>query len=322
MVKYVLTGVGGQLGGHAADYAVAHKRPDDTLVLTSSNVSALAASRVAAWTQKGATVAQADYNDVDSLARVFQDAAAIAFVSTWLIGDRRRGQMANCIAAAKAAGVQRVCYTSFVGAGSAHPNDELPFLPRDHQFTEQLIVASGLAYNIQRNWLYQDNTPRFFARAWPFTGDQWLSNSHNVPGAYVATEDCGRVFGALLLGKQTENTVVSVTGPEAVTDRQVFDWMNALSGYNGQFVDMPDAELRAYWLERGLPTDADGDFAHLPVKLCVDDLLCCGETLANGSMSDVTDTVERLTGRKPLSFKQNLLQYRDLFPMNGTSASK
>ncbi|ETI34916.1 hypothetical protein F443_18688 [Phytophthora nicotianae P1569] len=52
------------------------------------------------------------------------------------------------------------------------------------------------------------------------------------------------------------------------------------------------------------------------MKLCIGDLLCCGEMLANGSMSKVTDTVERLTGRKPLGYKENLLQYKEIFPKN------
>ncbi|EGZ22878.1 hypothetical protein PHYSODRAFT_554510 [Phytophthora sojae] len=316
MVKYVLTGVGGNIGGHAADYAVEIKKPEDVLVLTSSNVEKLPAERVAAWKAKGAIVEQADYLDIDSLKKVFEGAEAVAFISTWLFGEGRRGQMKNCIEAAKAVGVKRVCYTSFVGAGSDLPNEQLPFLPRDHQYTEQLIYASGLEYNIQRDWLYQDNTPRFFAPSWHFNGDRWLWNSHGVPGAYVAIEDCGRVFGALLLGKQDKNTVVDVTGPECVLDEDMFNWMNSISGYNGKYVDMPDEELREYWLGRGLPTEFFGDFSKTPMKLCIGDLLCCGETLANGSMNKVTDTVERLTGRKPLGYKENLLQYKEIFPKN------
>ncbi|KAE8988026.1 hypothetical protein PF005_g20565 [Phytophthora fragariae] len=316
MVKYVLTGVGGNIGGHAADYAVEIKKPEDVLVLTSSDVSKLPAERVANWKAKGAIVEQADYLDIESLKKVFEGAEAVAFISTWLFGDGRRGQMKNCIEASKAVGVKRVCYTSFVGAGSDLPNEQLPFLPKDHHYTEQLIYASGLEYNIQRDWLYQDNTPRFFAPSWHFNGDRWLCNSHGVPGAYVAIEDCGRVFGALLLGKQEKNTVVNVTGPETVTDKEMFDWMNSISGYKGEFVDMPDEELREYWLGRGLPTEFFGDFSKTPMMLCIGDLLCCGETLANGSMNVVTDTVERLTGRKPLVYKENLLKYKEIFPKN------
>ncbi|TDH74071.1 hypothetical protein CCR75_005592 [Bremia lactucae] len=313
-MKFVLTGVGGNIGRVAADFALEIKRSDDILVLTSSDVSKLAPERVQSWQAQGAVVAQADYSDINSLKKVFQGADAVAFISTWLIGDGRRGQMKNCIEAAKASGVKRVCYTSFVEAGSDKPNNEVPFLPQDHHFTEHLIKTSGLDYNIQRNYLYQDNVPRLFAQSWHYTEDRWLANSHDVPGAYVAIADCGRVFAALLLGKQEKNTVVEVTGPEAVTDREIFEWVNSISGYKGKFVDLPDEELRAYWLERGLPTDVHGDFSNLPMKLCIGDLLCCGEMLANGSMNHVTDTVERLTGRKPLSYKENLLQYQAIFP--------
>ncbi|RLN37532.1 hypothetical protein BBJ28_00013283, partial [Nothophytophthora sp. Chile5] len=70
------------------------------------------------------------------------------------------------------------------------------------------------------------------------------------------------------------------------------------------------------WLERGVIEDVYGDSSKIPMKLCIGDLLCCGETLADGSMSEVADTVERLTGRKPIGFKQNLLQYKDSFPKN------
>lgn len=66
---------------------------------------------------------------------------------------------------------------SFVGADDpAHVND-IPFLSRDHKQTEALIIASGLEYNIQRDYLYIDNIPNFFAPSWNFCGDQFHFNS-------------------------------------------------------------------------------------------------------------------------------------------------
>ncbi|KAG1707049.1 hypothetical protein DVH05_026245 [Phytophthora capsici] len=57
-------------------------------------------------------------------------------------------------------------------------------------------------------------------------------------------------------------------------------------------------------IDRGLPTDmATGDFSQLPMNLCIGDAICCGEMLAKGSMNSVSDTVEKLTGRKPLHFQ-------------------
>ena len=192
----------------------------------------------------------------------------------------------------------------------------MPFLPRDHKETEALICASGLEYNIQRDYLYIDNIPKFFASSRNFCGNRWLFNSHGVPEAYVASEDCGRVLAALLLGRGKPNTVYNVTGTETVTDKQVFEWICSQSGYKGQIVDMPDQELREYWLNRGLPTSALGDFSRIPMKLCIDDLLYCGEMIARGYMTETSSNVKDLTGRKPLSFQQALLKFQHLFPLS------
>ncbi|RLN94946.1 hypothetical protein BBJ28_00027182, partial [Nothophytophthora sp. Chile5] len=157
MVKYVLTGVGGNIGGFAADFASENKQPEDELVFTSHTLDNIPAERVAAWRSKGAKVIPADYEDLEGLKTVFEGADTVAFISTWLIGEGRRNQAKNVIAAAKATDVKRICYTSFVGAGSDKPNDQVPFLPRDHHYVESQIYASGLTYSLQRNWLYQDN---------------------------------------------------------------------------------------------------------------------------------------------------------------------
>lgn len=324
MPKFVLTGAGGGIGSVAAEYALEIAQPDQKLLFTTSDLGKLPSGRADDWKLKGAEVAEANYDDVESLKQVFAGAEAVAFISTWALGHRPR-QAANVIEAAKAAGVKRICYTSFIGAGLGNDSEEarerdvktIPFLPQDHVETERLIRASGLQWNIQRDYLYQDNAAAFFSQSWKFCGDKWLNNTRGRRGAYVAREDCGRVFGALLMGKAAPNTCFTISGPEAVTDREIFDYINSVSGYKAEFVDVTDEELAAWWRERGLPDDANnGDFSKLPMKLCIPDLLCCGEMVAQGHMAEVTDAVEELTGRKPLGYKENFKKYEHLFPRN------
>ncbi|KAK0745795.1 hypothetical protein B0T18DRAFT_428876 [Schizothecium vesticola] len=64
-----------------------------------------------------------------------------------------------------------------------------------------------------------------------------------------------------------------------------------------------------------------GDFSKLPMKLCILDLLCCGETVAQGYMEEVTDAVEKLTERKPLRYKGSFTKYEHLFPRNDWAAT-
>lgn len=321
--KYVLTGVSGGIGSAAADYAVEMAQPDQKLVFSSYNISKLPADKVAAWKAKGVELVEANYDDVDSMKKIFEGADTIAWISTWAIYHRPQ-QAANVLEAAKASGVKRVLYSSFVGAGLAVDTEEglqkdvraeIPFLPQDHALTERLIRASGLQWNVTRNYLYQDNTPGFFAQAWKFCGDRWLNNTAGAKGAYVAREDCGRVFGALLLGRGEPNKAYYVTGPEAISDRDMFEHMNAKTGYKAEFVDMSDDELRKWWADRGMGKDALKALeSDLPLKLCQDDLICTGAMLRDGYMTEVTDTVEKLTGRKPLGFKENFVKYEHLFP--------
>ncbi|OQE34628.1 hypothetical protein PENCOP_c016G08600 [Penicillium coprophilum] len=311
MSKYVLTGVGGNLGRVAASYALEVAPPDSTLVFTTSDLKRLPCHELESWRARGVEVAQVTYDDMSSLEQVFAGAEAVTLISTWAFG-RRHEQARNVINAARSCGVRRICYTSFVGADDPAHISDMPFLPRDHKQTEALIIASGLEYNIQRNYLYIDNIPDFFSSSWSFCGGRWLSNSHGGRGAYVSREDCGRVLAALLLGRGEPNTVYNVTGPRAVTDREVFDWICNTLGAKGQLVDMPDDELRKWWIRRGLPISVM-EPSLLPMKLCVDDLLSCGEMVARGYMTNTSNAVELLTGRKPVPFQEALLKYGHVF---------
>ncbi|KAG7387055.1 hypothetical protein PHYBOEH_008377 [Phytophthora boehmeriae] len=317
MPKFVLMGAGGNLGGAAADFAIEIAKPDDQLVFASSSLDKVPADKIKRWQDNGVQVVSADYDDPESMRKAFEGAEAVATISTWLIGDRRRSQIKNAIDAAKATGVKRFCYTSGAGAGvKADKEEDIPFLLRDHHYIEQQIYASGLQYNIQRNCLYADNIPLYFAPSWKFCGDKWLTNSHRQKGCYVARDDCGRVLAGMLLGKGEQNTVYEITGGEPASHEEIFEFMCSESGYKGELVDLPDDELEKWWLGRGLPKDVYGDFSQLPMKLCIGDLLCSGEMVANGCMLPPSDAVEKLTGRKPTHWKDAMIKYKDIFPKN------
>lgn len=109
-----------------------------------------------------------------------------------------------------------------------------------------------------------------------------------------------------------------MTGPEAVTDEPIFRWICSNVKDQGQIVTVSDQELKDYWLQSGLPTTVSGDFSQIPMKLCIDDLLCSGEMVARGYMTKASDAVNTLTGRKPLSFQDVLVKNKDVFEGEGS----
>ncbi|GMF31262.1 unnamed protein product [Phytophthora lilii] len=230
-------GASGNLGGSAADFAIELAKAEDHL---------------------GVEVVSASYDDLDSMRKAFEGAEAVATISTWLIGDRRRNQIKNALDVAKEMGVKRFCYTSGAGAGvKAEKEEDIPYLLRDHHYIEQLSDLNTIS------------------SVTVCTQTTFRCTSHHR-GSSVATSGC-------------------------------------ISGYKGELVDMPDEELRKWWLDRGLPKDVYGDFSQLPMKLCIDDLLCCGEMMANGCMTPASDAVEKLTGRKPIGFKETQIKFKDIF---------
>jgi NAD(P)H dehydrogenase (quinone) len=85
------------------------------------------------------------------------DPAALAGVSVLVLissndFDDRVGAHKNVIAAAKAAGVGRVIYTSILNADSS-----AMILAADHKGTEEALKASGLTYTLLRNGWYIEN---------------------------------------------------------------------------------------------------------------------------------------------------------------------
>ncbi|GMF28597.1 unnamed protein product [Phytophthora lilii] len=77
MVKYVLTGADGNLGGFAADYIAEIKNDNDEIVFTSYKFDSVPAEKKAAWEAKGIKVVPATYDDVDTLKKVFEGAEAV-----------------------------------------------------------------------------------------------------------------------------------------------------------------------------------------------------------------------------------------------------
>lgn len=83
MPKYILMGVGGNLGNIAASYALEIAPSDSTLVFSTSDPDKIPSETRRVWSEKGATLSVASYDDVSSLQRVFVGAEAVTLISKW-----------------------------------------------------------------------------------------------------------------------------------------------------------------------------------------------------------------------------------------------
>ncbi|MBN4053952.1 NAD(P)H-binding protein [Haliea sp. AH-315-K21] len=307
---YLVTGVGGQLASKVADEML-NLLPAEELIFSASDISRIKPENLKRWREKGVDIRQANYDDIPQMKEAFEGVDRMLLVSTWEIGPIRRKQHANAIQAAKEKGVKYIAYTSFIGADIA---ENTPLVASDHRDTEQNILASGMQWNFIRNSLYFDSLFQLFAPLAANFGNKWRGNTGDVKSGYVAREDCSRVAAAVLAGKAETNQAYEVTGAELLSEKDLCQMVCDYSGWPGEYIEMTDEELYAYWDSQGVPREVTGDFSNSPVPFCSDDLVQNGASVRSGHFVKLTDTVEKLTGHKPQRAQDIIGQYEAFLP--------
>jgi len=161
-----ITGATGQLG-RLALAAVKARAPQADLIALVRNPAAVTDTPARAF----------DYTRPETLAPALAGVDTLVLISSNDLNDRA-GQHRAVIAAAKAAGVRRIIYTSIL-KGDASPM----LLAQDHIATEAALNASGLSVTLLRNGWYTEN----------YTGALQASVAH---GALIGASGEGRIASA------------------------------------------------------------------------------------------------------------------------------
>lgn len=283
----LVTGASGQLGrGVVRHLLEAQRITPSRIIATTRNPESLA--DLAAL---GVTVRTADFNDLVSLEKAFEGADRVLIISTGeldLKSDRRLKQHQAAVAAAKAAGVSHLLYTSM-----PNPEPGSPVLfAGDHYGTEQAIKASGIPYTIFRNGWYQENL--FMALPHAIASGQWYTSAGDGRIAHAARDDMAAAIAAGLASDSTESTTYTLTGPQAYTTAEIAALVSEVTGKPLEVVQLPDDALTEGVKAAGIPEE----FARVIVSF--------DANTRSGRIAMVTDALETLSRRKPRSLKQFL----------------
>jgi uncharacterized protein YbjT (DUF2867 family) len=244
----------------------------------------------------GAEVASGSYDDRDGLRRAFEGAGALFMVSASEDPDRRRLH-ANVIDAAADAGVERIVYTSFYGAG---PACTFTF-GRDHWHAEEHIKDSGLRHTFLRDNLYIDFLPLLAGADGVIRGP---AGDGRV--AAVTRDDIADVAAAVLLDDsgRHDGQTYDMTGPEALTMDEVAAELSRVAGRTITYRNETLEEAYASRASYGAP---DWEVAGWVTTYVA---------IANGDLDRVSDDVARLSGHPPMGLaeflRNNPASYRRL----------
>jgi len=232
-------------------------------------------------------VVEASYRDPASMRRALAGAHTFFMIPVHEAPDRVQ-RHAAAVDAAVAAGVERIVYSSFVGAA---PDATFTFA-RDHWHTEEHIRGTDLDFAFLRGNVYMDVLP------WIVGTDGFIRGpAGDGRFAAVARDDVADVAVSVLRGEDHSGVTYDVSGPERLTLHQVAGLFSRATGrgitYHAETIEEAYEARARYgapdWEVEGWVTSLAG--------------VACGE------MDVVSGTVGELTGHAPMGLAEFLRRY-------------
>lgn len=218
-----------------------------------------------------------DYDAPETLAAALEGIDTLLLISGSDIG-RRVAQHGAVIAAAKAAGVRHIVYTSLLKA----PHSTLG-LAAEHVETEKLLAASGIGHTVLRNGWYTENYAMGLPAALEHNALIGAAKDGQISAA--ARQDYAEAAAAVLLDAGLQGKTYELSGDESFTLAELAATLSAQVGKEVPYIDMPEADYAAALSGAGLPADLVGFLAH------------CDAEAAKGVLFDEDTQLSALIGR-------------------------
>ncbi len=226
-----------------------------------------------------------DLRDSTNLARAMQGVATVALVLPDVPDMEAIG--VNAVNAAKAAGVRRLLWFSSFGA---KPDNRARF-SRRHPVIDEAVRSSGIPYTILRPSFLMQNFIVFYGDIIRTTGMIFLPLG-DARVSHLDLRDLADSAAAALTDDRHINKTYDLSGPEALHTGEVAEQIGSATGRTIRYQPISVAEMEAGLRDAGM----DAWFAEGLAELY-------GWIRDSGLASEVTDSVERLLGRKATPFR-------------------
>jgi NAD(P)H dehydrogenase (quinone) len=267
----VVTGATGKLGRLVVE-GLLQKVPAATVV-----AAVRSPEKAAALAARGVQVRHADYARPETLATALAGAEKVLLISSSEVG-RRAAQHAAVIAAAQAAGVALLAYTSILHAEHARLA-----LAGEHAATERALRASGLGWTFLRNGWYLENYTEHLGPA--LAHGALVGCAGNGRIAAAARADYAEAAVAVLTGPDQAGRIHELAGDVPFTMAELAAELSRQAGKPIAWRDLPPEAYRDVLASAGVPAP----FAALLVDADLG--------ITRGELDDATGTLRRLIGR-------------------------
>ncbi|MEU4365308.1 SDR family oxidoreductase [Promicromonospora sp. NPDC023987] len=266
MTVYAVTGATGRLGRLVVEELLSRGVPASDLVAVVRTPS-----KAADLAERGVQVREGDYSRPDSLPGALAGVQRLLLIS----GSEPGGRVAQHTAvvdAAKAAGVERITYTSILKA-----DDTSNPLAGEHQASEQVLRASGIPVTLLRNGWYTENYTEQL--------EQYLQRGEIVGAAgggkvsAASRADFAAAAAAALLA-DGEGDVVHELGGPAFDFTELAATISDVTGTKVAYRALSVADYEAELQQHGLDAGTAGFVAAIDASIAAGDLETGSDDLA------------------------------------------
>jgi NAD(P)H dehydrogenase (quinone) len=225
------------------------------------------------------------YGDKDGMRRALEGVDTLFLIPAGE-DEQRLDQHQIAIDAAEEAGVERLVYLSFINATA----DATFTFVRDHYETEQMVKRTGLPHAFLRMSLYLDFVPMLKSDDGVIRGP---AGSGRV--APVTRDDVAETAAAVLVDFPAyEGQTLDLTGPEALTMKEIAQEVSRVSGEDVRYEDETIEQARASRAGSGAPA------------WMIEGWVTTYVAIARGELDLVSDDVQRATGHPAASVREFL----------------
>ena len=208
---------------------------------------------------------------------------------------------ANFVKEVRAAGGKHIVKLSALGGREST-------FPSGHRDSEEHIEASGLPYTFLRPNGFMQNLVNYSAGTIR-SQNAFYGCQGNGAISIVDIRDIAAVAVIVLAATGHEGKSYALTGGEALTNQQMAEKISPVAGRKINYVDLPPADFKNGVLSTGAS------------EWSADALVDLQRLYREGKASLVSDDVERLTRRKPITFDQFARDYSFAFRDEAQAAS-
>lgn len=230
-------------------------------------------------TPRGIEVRKIDYVQPETVAAALSEVDGLFLVAPPL-DPEAPAKLNPVIDRARAAGVRHIVLNSALGVDQ---NDAAPL-----RVIEKHLVAAGLDYTILRPNFFMENFSSGFLAPMITQGGIFLA-AGDAGTSFISVEDIAAVAAAAF-EKELFGAEFNLTGPVALDHAQVTHIISEVCGRKIQYHALSEEAMLQGARDQGMPEGA------------VQYMGALYGAVRSGWLAAVTDDVEKVTGRPPMSF--------------------